>query len=136
MFITLVPPEEGGSAASAGTPSLQMDKHRRLAIPVRCPLHETDGCTATVSVRTVSDVPGRFSSGTKAAARRVVFVRRKTFRIHRPGNTRQGKARLSKRHAAILRGIGRVRVQVAISAKDAANNTVTTKRSVPLRAAG
>ena len=38
---------------------MTLGKRRVLQIPLRCPAHETNGCTGTITIRTTTKVPGR-----------------------------------------------------------------------------
>jgi hypothetical protein len=123
--------------------ALTLGKRRLLQIPLRCPVHEINGCTGTVTIRTATKVPGRFLAHgseraltlTLAKARRVFFVKNKKFAI-KGGQTKNVRVRLSKKNNAILRRAKKLRVQVITKAKDQAGNarTTATKRRIILKA--
>ena len=111
---------------------MTLEKHRYLQIPLRCPAHETDGCTGTTTIRTTRKVPGRLRT-----PRRVVFVKNQTFAID-GGQTKTITTRLTRENAAILRRLKKVRVQIITKAQDEAGNTrtTTTSKRILLKARG
>ena len=118
---------------------MTLGKWRYLQIPLRCPAHETNGCTGTTTIRTTMKVPGRLLAifGAKRTPRRVVFVKNQTFAID-GGQTKTITTRLTRENAAILRRLKKVRVQIITKAQDEAGNTrtTTTSKRILLKARG
>ena len=136
----------GAEARDVRAPKLRsskliFDTRRRIRFKLRCPTHESFGCTGTVSIKTTRRIPARilrrarFSAGPNAKAVRVVLVRKMPFRL-KGATTRTLSTRLKGKFLRILKLTGRTRVDVTVVGRDIAGNVATSMRRVALQPPG
>jgi hypothetical protein len=106
--------------------SLELDRKGYVAVKVSCPAGEPAGCTGTLTLRTASRVRA-------SAKRKIVTLGKARLRI-RAGRTVKVNVKLSSRNRKLVRRLRRLKVKVTVRAKDQAQNTRTTTRSLTLKA--
>jgi 6-phosphogluconolactonase (cycloisomerase 2 family) len=120
---------------------LRLTRTRRIAVRLRCPAAEVDGCRGRLTLRSARRVrvPPPGGASVRASQRRrarVLKLGSRAFTIA-AGRTARVKVKVPRRGAVAIRRLGRLRVRATASARDQAGNVgVRRKRLIvrPVRA--
>ena len=107
---------------------LKLDRRRRVAVVLRGPANETAASSASLGLRSAR----RIGSG-NAQSRRRIALGRKRFSL-RPSARTVVRVKLSRKNARRVRAMKRLRVVLSVTARDAAGNSRTARKTVSLRA--
>lgn len=114
---------------------LVISRNKRIRIKLRCPTHEKRGCVGTMTIKTVRRIPARtlrlvkLAAGRNVTATRVKIVSKLRFKL-RGATTRTISTRLRKKHARLIKRLGRTQVEILLFARDPAGNVARSKRKV------
>jgi hypothetical protein len=108
---------------------LRLDRRGRVAVVLRGPANETAASSGSVRMRSVR----RLRASAAPRARRIALGR-KTFSLM-PSARSVVRVKLSRRNVRRVRALRRLRVVLAVTARDAAGNSRTARKTVSLRAA-
>jgi DNA-binding beta-propeller fold protein YncE len=106
---------------------LRLTRTRRMAVRLRCPAAETDGCRGTLRLRSARRV--RFSPRRRA---RVLILGSRRFTIA-AGRIGRVNVKVPRRGAAVIRRRGRLRVRATAIAQDQAGNVGVTRKRLTAR---
>jgi hypothetical protein len=109
--------------------ALKLDRRGRVAVVLQGPANETAASSGSVGLRTVR----RLRASAAPRARRIALGR-KTFSLM-PSARTVVRIKLSRKNARRVRARRRLRVVLAVTARDAADNSRTARKTVSLRAA-
>jgi hypothetical protein len=109
--------------------ALRLDRRGRVAVVLRGPANETDTSTGAVGLRSV-----RRLRASAAPRRRHIALGRKRFSLL-PSARKVVQVKLSRKNLRRVRALKRLRVVLAVTARDAAGNSRTARKTVSLRAA-
>lgn len=108
---------------------LRVDRRGRVAVVLRGPANETAASSGSVGLRTVR----RLRASAAPRARRIALGR-KSFSLM-PSMRTVVRIKLSRKNVRRVRARRRMRVVLAVTARDAAGNSRTARKTVSLRAA-
>jgi hypothetical protein len=109
--------------------ALKLDRRGRVAVVLRGPANETAASNGSVGLRTVR----RLRASAAPRARRIALGR-KSFSLM-PSARKVVRVKLSRKNARRVRARRRLRVVLTVTARDAAGNSRTARKTVSLRAA-
>jgi hypothetical protein len=108
---------------------LRLDRRGRVAVVLRGPANETAASSGSVRLRTV-----RRLRASAAPRRHRIALGRKSFSLM-PSARTVVRVKLSRKNLRRVRALRRLRVVLAVTARDAAGNSRTARKNVSLRAA-
>jgi hypothetical protein len=108
---------------------LRVDRRGRVAVVLRGPANETAASSGSVRLRTV-----RRLRASAAPSRHRIALGRKSFSLM-PSARTVVRVKLSRKNLRRVRALRRLRVVLAVTARDAAGNSRTARKNVSLRAA-
>ncbi len=109
--------------------ALKLDRRGRVAVVLRGPANETAASSGSVGLRSVR----RLRASAAPRARRIALGR-KSFSLM-PSARTVVRMKLSRKNVRRVRSLRRLRVVLAVTARDAAGNSRTARKTVSLRAA-
>jgi hypothetical protein len=109
--------------------ALKLDRRRRVAVVLRGPANETAASSGSLGLRTV-----RRLRASAAPRRKRLALGRKSFSLM-PSARKVVRVKLSRKNARRVRARRRLRVVLTVTARDAAGNSRTARKTVSLRAA-
>ncbi len=109
--------------------SLAVGRGRNIRILLRCPKHETLGCSGKVKLVTLNKVPARFVAAKKA---RKLTLAAKKYSIPGGQNT-VVKIRLHPKRYKVVRKLKKVRVLAIVNGRDVAGNKRKTTKPLVLK---
>jgi hypothetical protein len=107
---------------------LRLDRRGRVAVVLRGPANETAASTGSLGLRSVR----RLSASAAPRGRRTALGR-KSFSLM-PSARTVVRVKLSRKNLRRVRALRRLRVMIAVTARDAAGNSRTARKKVSLRA--